>query len=186
MVMRIARLAVMLRRLRRREDGVSAVEFALILPVMLVLFFGCVEVGDALTIDRKVAHVASTLSDLVTQSKSVTSTDVSNIFSAASSIMSPYSSAALKMKISGVTVDSTGKATVTWSKASNDTALAKGTVLTMPTAMMTPSTFTVVAEVHYPYTPTVGYVMTGSFDLTSTFYLRPRLSTTICLDTSTC
>jgi Flp pilus assembly protein TadG len=63
MVMRIARLATMLRRLRRREDGVSAVEFALILPVMLILFFGCVEVGDALTIDRKVAHVASTLSE---------------------------------------------------------------------------------------------------------------------------
>jgi len=186
MVIRLTRLAAMLRRLRRREDGVSAVEFALILPVMLVLFFGCVEVGDALTIDRKVAHVASTISDLVTQSKSVTSTDVDNIFGAAASIMSPYSSAPLKMKVTGVTVDANGKATVTWGKASNDVALTAGTIMTMPAAMMTPSTFTVVAEVHYPYTPTVGYVMTGSFDLTSTFYLRPRSSTKVCLDTTTC
>lgn len=186
MVRRALLLAVLVRRLRRREDGVSAVEFALILPAMLILFFGCVEVGDALTIDRKVAHVASTLSDLVTQSKSVTSTDVSNIFSAASSILDPYSSATLKMKVSGVTVDSKGKATVTWSKASNDTALTKGTPLTVPTAIATPSTFVVVAEVHYPYTPTVGYVMTGSFDLTSTFYLRPRQSDKVCLDAATC
>ncbi|MBN8997199.1 MAG: pilus assembly protein [Rhizobiales bacterium] len=184
--MRIALLAAMIRRLRRQEEGVSAVEFALLLPVMLILFFGCVEVGDALTIDRKVTHVASTLADLVTQSKSVTSTDVSNIFGAAASILSPYSSATLKMKVSGVTVDSKGNATVTWSKASNDTALTKGTPLTMPAAMMTPSTFTVVAEVHFPYRPTVGYVMTGSFDLHSTFYLRPRASDKVCLDASTC
>lgn len=186
MVMRLALLAGMIGRLRRREDGVSAVEFALILPAMLILFFGCVEVGDALTIDRKVAHVASTLSDLVTQSKSVTSTDVTNILAAAASIMDPYSSATLKMKISGVKVDSAGKATVVWSKASNDTALSKGTELAVPAVIATPSTFVVVSEVHYPYKPTVGYVMTGSFDLTSTFYLRPRSSDQVCLDASTC
>jgi Flp pilus assembly protein TadG len=186
MVMRAALALAMLRRFGRREEGVSAVEFALILPAMLILFFGCVEVGDALTINRKVAHVASTISDLVTQSKSVTSTDVSNIFNAASSILAPYSSSTLKMKVSGVTIDSSGKATVTWSKASNDTALTKGTVLTLPAAIATPSTFTVVAEVHYPYKPTVGYVMTGTFDLRSTFYLRPRLSDKVCLDATTC
>jgi Flp pilus assembly protein TadG len=185
-VIRAARLALHLRRLRRREDGVSAVEFALILPAMLILFFGCVEVGDALTIDRKVAHVASTLSDLVTQSKSVTSTDMTNIFGAASLIISPYSSSTLKMKVSGVSVDSKGKATVTWSKAVNDTALTKGAAITVPAAIATPSTFVVVSEAHYPYTPTVGYVMTGTFDLTSTFYLRPRASDKVCLDASTC
>jgi Flp pilus assembly protein TadG len=185
-VRRIALLAATLGRFRRREDGVSAVEFALILPAMLILFFGCVEVGDALTIDRKVSHVASTISDLVTQSKSVTSTDVSNILNAAATIMSPYSSATLKMKVSGITMDSKGKATVAWSKASNDTALTKGDPITVPTAIATPSTFVVVAEVHYPYTPTVGYVMTGTFDLKSTFYLRPRVSDKVCLDASTC
>jgi Flp pilus assembly protein TadG len=182
----VTRLVLALRRLRRREDGVSAVEFALILPIMLILLFGCVEVGDALTIDRKVAHVASTLADLVTQSKSVTSDDVSTIFSAAGLIISPYSSSALKMKVSGVSVDKNGKATVAWSKASNDKALKNGDPISVPTAIASPNTFVVAAEVHYLYQPTVGYVMTGSFDLRSTFYLRPRASDKVCLDSSTC
>jgi Flp pilus assembly protein TadG len=182
----VIRLALALRRFRRREDGVSAVEFALILPIMLILLFGCIEVGDALTIDRKVAHVASTLSDLVTQSKSVTSNDMTSIFGAAGLIVSPYSSSALKMKVSGVSVDKNGKATVAWSAASNDKALTKGDPITVPAAIATPNTFVVVSEVHYPYQPTVGYVMTGSFDLRSTFYLRPRASDKVCLDASTC
>jgi Flp pilus assembly protein TadG len=182
----VIRLAIALSRLRRHEEGVSAVEFALILPIMLILLFGCIEVGDALTIDRKVAHVASTLSDLVTQSKSVTSTDMATIFTAAGLIISPYSSSTLKMKVSGVSVDKDGKATVAWSKASNDKALNKGDSITVPTAIASPNTFVVVSEVHYPYQPTVGYVMTGSFDLRSSFYLRPRASDKVCLDASTC
>jgi Flp pilus assembly protein TadG len=143
-------------------------------------------VGDALTIDRKVAHVASTLSDLVTQSKSVTSSDMTSIFGAAGLIISPYSSSTLKMKVTGVSVDKKGNATVAWSKASNDKALKTGDPITVPAAIASPSTFVVVSEVHYPYQPSIGYVMTGSFDLSSTFYLRPRASDKICLDASTC
>ena len=60
------------RRLAGDQRAVSAVEFALILPIMLLLLFGGVELGDALTIDRKVTHVTSTISDLVAQSKTIT------------------------------------------------------------------------------------------------------------------
>src|SRR5947199_4130712 len=168
------------RRLVADTRAVSAVEFALILPIMLMLYFGTVELGDALTIDRKVTHVTSTITDLVTQSKVITSTDMTNIFNAAASIMTPYSSATLKMKVTGVWIDANSKATVSWGFAQNDTALSKGTTFTVPTALVQASTFLVVTEAHYPYTPTVGYVMTGTYDLTDTFYLRPLLSDKVC------
>lgn len=174
------------RRLAEDERGVSAVEFALILPVLLMLYFGAVELGDALTIDRKVTHVTSTLSDLVTQTKVITDTDMTNIFNAATAIMTPYPDTSLRIKVTGVYMDANSKATVSWGYAKNDTALAKGTSFAVPTALVQASTFLVVTEVHYPYTPTIGYVMTGTYDLNDTFYLRPRLSDKVCKDTSPC
>ncbi|MEJ0011833.1 MAG: TadE/TadG family type IV pilus assembly protein [Bauldia sp.] len=179
---------------RRNAQGVSAVEFALILPVMLTLYLGCNELGNGLTIARKVTHITSTLSDLVTQSKdAISAGDMTNIMNAASSIMTPYSASSLKIRISEYHIDGATppKVHVVWSSANaNDTPLpidphetdttkaAKpNTYITnLPQTLLTPNTYLITAEVHYDYTPTIGYVLTGHFDLHDQFYLRPRLS----------
>ncbi|HMN84821.1 MAG TPA: pilus assembly protein [Bauldia sp.] len=162
-------------RFGRDRSGVSAVEFAIILPIMVLLFFGSVELTDALTVKRKVTHVASTLSDLVAQSKTLSAGEIDDILAAAAAIITPYSDSKLKIKLTGVTVDSKKKATVSWSRTKNDTAYAKGASFTLPTDILEASTFIVVGEVKFNYAPLVGYVLTGSFDLNDKFYLRPRL-----------
>lgn len=177
--LRRRRLQRPFRRLAGDRSGVSAVEFALLLPLMLSLYFGAVEVGDALTIDRKVTHVTSSLADLVTQSRTISNNDMKNILDAAASVITPYESGLLRIKVSGVAIDNDGKATVVWSDARNDTPLAKNSVVSLPTAVKQPNTFLVTAEVHYTYTPTIGYMLTGSFDMKDQFYLRPRLSDTV-------
>ena len=166
-------------RFAKNRAGVAAVEFALILPVMLTLYLGGIQISDALSISRKVTHVTSSLGDLITQSKNVTDADMKNILDAASSVMAPYSATTLKMKISGITIDSKQTATVTWSDARNDTPLTKGATVTLPAGINQASTFIVTAEVHYAYTPLIGYALTGTFDLNDHFYLRPRLSDTV-------
>jgi Flp pilus assembly protein TadG len=174
----IGRLTRPLFRLASDRRGVSAVEFALILPLMMTLYLGGNELSHALTIARKVTHVTSSLGDLITQSKTITDADMANILNAATAVMTPYPTGLLlKIKVSGIDIDATGKATVAWSDAQNDTALTVGAVVTnLPAAVKTPSTFIVTAEVHYAYTPAIGYVLTGTFDLKDQFYLRPRLS----------
>jgi Flp pilus assembly protein TadG len=164
------------RNFRQDLRGVSAVEFALILPIMVSLYLGGIQISDALTINRKVTHVASTLGDLVTQTKSITNADMSNIFDAAASIMTPYSATTLKMKVSSIKIDGNAKATVVWSDARNDTALTKNATVTLPTAVNQKNTWVVATEVHYSYAPWVGYILTGTFDLHDQFYLRPRLT----------
>ncbi|MCB1495538.1 MAG: pilus assembly protein [Bauldia sp.] len=177
---RPAMIRLMPERLAKRfgadQSGVSAVEFALILPIMLLLYFGAVELGDALTIKRKVTGVTSALTDLVTQSKKVTDSDMGNIFKAAKTIMQPYDDGKLAIKVSGVRIDANGKATVAWSDALNDSPLAKGSPIALPANLIENDTFLVTTEVHYDYKPTFGYVMTGSFDLNDQYYMRPRLS----------
>ena len=72
------------RRLSGDPSAASAVEFAIMLPIMLLMFFGTAEFGEAITIDRKVGHVASALGDLVAQSKSLSDADMQNILDASS------------------------------------------------------------------------------------------------------
>ncbi len=61
-------MTTLLRKLHRREDGAAAVEFALVLPVLVLLVFGIMEFGmtfrDTLTIASATRTGARTASAL--------------------------------------------------------------------------------------------------------------------------
>jgi len=178
--MRPAHLAARARRLLCRfhsdKRGVSAVEFAMLLPLMVTLYIGGVEVSSAIAVDRKVTLVSRTLGDLVAQSTSVNANDMTNILNAASSVVQPYSPSLVKVKVSRIDVDGNGVAKVFWGKALNDTARAKDAVVTLPPALNTANSSLIWAEAQYSYTPAIGYVITGTLQLKDQIYMRPRLS----------
>ena len=181
--MRPAHLAVRARRLLRRfqsdKRGVSAVEFAMLLPLMITLYIGGVEVSSAIAVDRKVTLVARSVGDLVAQSTSVNATDMTNILNAASSVVQPYSGSLIKVTVSRVDVDANSVAKVVWSKTKNGTARQANDVVTLPAALNTANTSLIWAESQYAYTPAMGYVITGTMQLKDQIYMRPRLSDTV-------
>lgn len=162
------------RRLLGDRSGVSAVEFAIVLPIMLTLYLGGNEFGHAFTIKRKVTHVASTVADLITQSKTVTNADIENIFNVASAIMTPYGSSDVTIRVAMIKIDADENATVMWSAARHQTPLAVNASVTLPEDVNTADTYVLSTEVHYPYNPGIGYTLTGPIDLWDMFYLRPR------------
>lgn len=165
----------------RDRRGAAAVEFAIITPAILTIFFGTAEVSTGVGIDRKVVMTARTLSDLVAQSMIINDADMTNIFNAASSVMSPYStSAELHVKVSAVNIDSNGIATIGWSKALNSTARAAGATVAIPSALAMPNSQLIWSEVSYDYKPAVGYFITGTLNLSDQFFARPRQSSTVC------
>lgn len=166
-----------LRKLGRDRRGVSAVEFALIAPVMIAFYFGMAEVTQALLAERKAAHTASAIGDLVAQSSSVSSADLTDIFSIASTIMQPYSTTSLKMRVSSLTADSGGTPKVDWSSGSGLTALTTGATVTgVPTGVMTAGQSVVMSEVTYSYDSPVNVMMPNAVTFSRKFYLRPRKS----------
>lgn len=174
----------LLRHLAGDRAGVAAVEFALLLPVMIALYIGGLEFSDAFTVKRKVTNATSALGDLITRTEEISKSEMTDILEAASAVIAPYEVGNLKIKVSGVTIDSKSVATVDWSAAQNDTPLAEGTTMTLPDGVKIPDSFLVVVEVHYNFDPAIGYAITGSIDLTDTFYLKPRLSDAVCYDTT--
>src|SRR5438105_2970094 len=145
----IRRLCGPIERLARDERGVSAVEFAMLLPIMVAAYFGTVEISQGVTIDRKVTLVARTVADLVAQSQTITNADVTNIMSAATAVAAPYSTSVLKVTVSSVSVDANGNAKVVWSDASaNATARPADQVVTanIPQALRVANTSLIWGE----------------------------------------
>jgi len=159
--------------------GISAVEFAMLLPVMLTLFLGSVEASQGIATDRKVELTAHTLADLSSQYTDITNADMANILNAGSAIIAPYSAANLKEVISEISINAQGNATVVWSDTLNGTALTVGQSVTVPSSLATPNSYLVLAQVQYSYNPTYGYVMTGTLTLSDQSFMRPRESTSI-------
>jgi Flp pilus assembly protein TadG len=163
------------------QRGAAAVEFGIITPAILAIFFGTAELAQGVGIDRKLTITSRALSDIVAQSTTVSDADMTNIFAAGTAIMTPYPITTLKAKVSAVNINADGTtATVAWSSAHNDTARSAGDVVTIPTALKIANTQLIWSEVSYGYTPAVAYSITGTLTMTDQFFARPRQSSTIC------
>ena len=179
----IAGAAALLRRrlahFRADRRGVSALEFALTLPVMLGLYLGSAEVTQGITIQRKVTLAARTIADLASQNPSITSAQMTNILNAGSAIIAPYPSASLAETISEVAIDGSGNATVAWSVTLNGTALTVGQPVTVPSTLAVPNSYLILGQASYSYNPTYGYVLTNTLSLTDQYFMRPRQSNSV-------
>jgi Flp pilus assembly protein TadG len=170
----------------RDDRGVVATEFAIVVPIMLIAFFGTVEFCSAVAVDRKVGIMARTLSDLTSQNTWVTDQQLTNIFNASTQIMAPYTTTPLQSTISELYVDpNTLVARVQWSQGANTRAV--GSPVAVPTALKIGGTYLIFSEVKYQYVPTVGYVMAKTgIALSDLSYTRPRQSVCVMYNTSVC
>jgi Flp pilus assembly protein TadG len=166
--------------------GVAAIEFAMLLPVMLVMYFGMEEFSTGLSVSRQVTLVARTLSDLTSQSTSVADTDLINFGETAKAILTPNDPSILRSSVTEIYIDpKTHLARVQWSKGMSIDTSGNVTVgpSSHPTSQVVPvppelnidGTYVIWSEVSYNYKPTVGHVMikTG-VNLSDFAYTRPR------------
>jgi Flp pilus assembly protein TadG len=173
------------RRFIRERRGVSAVEFALLLPFMLTLYLGGTEITQAVTIKRKTTIATRTIGDFVAQSSTITNAQMTNIMNATKAVVAPYAQGNMKIVVTSVGIDAANNATVVWSDATaNATAKSPGTSVTLPTGLNAfPNTTVIWTEAEYTYTPPIGYLITGDMNLSDKMYMRPRLVAKVCRDT---
>jgi Flp pilus assembly protein TadG len=171
-------------RFKQDQQATSAVELAMILPVLLTFYLGTVEVSQGVTLDRKVTLTARTAADLASQVSSIDNNYMNNLLGASSQVMScnPINKvsscdiAKLKITVSEVKIDANQNVKVVWSDTFNGTKRAVGSSVSLPPALKLANTNLILSEVSYSYTPTVGHVITGTLSLSDQIYMRPRLS----------
>lgn len=175
-------------RFMRDHRANAAVEFAFIVPLMLTMFFGMVEFSSAVAASRKVTLIARTMSDLVSQSSTVTSTDLTNFGTTGNAIMNPYPLTGLQTRVTEIYIDpATLNGKVIWSKGSGMADRAANSAITVPTALQIGGTYLIYSEVNYQYVPAVGYIMAAAGVALSDYtYTRPRISLCVLYNTTVC
>ena len=169
-----------LKRIRSDERGVAAVEFALIAPIMILIYCGLAELTIAMMAERRAAHSASVVADLVAQqANGVAIADLDDIFKIANSIMYPFPTGPLKMRITSVVTVGTTP-TMSWSRAYGGlTKMAAGTVAGFPPNLLAAGDSVIQADVQYTFTSPLKYVMHNDVTFSDTYYLKPRSGTAV-------
>lgn len=173
------------RSVKRECRGTFAIEFAFILPLMLILYVGAVEVSNTVTAWRRTDQVAYTVADLVAQARSLSASQIDNITAAASSILAPYSTDNLTIVLTSVVADKDNRPKVAWSCTNgHGSGRAKGSAVTLPVGLTEAGSSVIMAEVVYNYTPLVKTkslfgLKFDNIPMSRTFYSRPRRSATV-------
>ena len=185
----MSRLRRLIAGFARNEGGTAAVEFALIMPFLLALYFGSMEASALFTADKRVNSISSTVGDLTAQwdpdDGSLPQSTLTGYFAAATGIITPYSSAGVKQVVSLVYVKSDGTTKVLWSVANGTGATAR-TVGSSFTPLSTTSETDkiaqggclVAAETSYSYKPLLGQIFTSALNLSHINYFISRYGAT--------
>lgn len=168
-----------LRRWGADQRGLAAVEFALVAPVMVLLYCGLAELTMAMMAERRQAHAASVIADLVSQTPLVTPADLTDVFSVGAPILNPFPATGMKMRVSSIVADTNAVPKVAWSAGSGLAKLAVNTQVTVPNNLLAAGDSVIMAEVQYPYVSPLRIVLPNQMNFSSTFYLRPRRSPTV-------
>lgn len=168
------------RRLGDDERGLSAVEFALLAPVLIAFYFGLAEFCQGFMAQKRMGHVSSMVADLVAQEESVAIANLDDIFDIGGLIMRPFSTTPLKQRVSSVTRTS-GVAKVDWSRGDGMTARTAGATVTLPADLIANGESIIMSEATYDYDSPVDYLMPAVTKFSHVYYLRPRtVDKTLC------
>jgi Flp pilus assembly protein TadG len=167
-------------------SGVAAIEFALLAPVFLLLLLGVVEISRAVSMNRKLSSVTATVADLVAREKTITSSDVTAMYSVVTHIMKPWTAGPLQLAIIPVKADlNTGTTFKVYAATTNRATYngasikAKCDSYTLPAGMLGPGATMIVVEASYTFTPLFGSQIMPGTTWTDKAYLNPRNS---CVD----
>lgn len=189
------RLRVLVARIGRDRQGMAAVEFAMIAPILFVLFIGTVEISQALTVDRRVGQAASSTADLIARAPSsgLTTDDVDASMLIVRQLMSPYAVSPLLVKIVSVKASTNASGaltyTVDWSRDSaGGTPYSRNTNYSnIPANLLASGESVIVSETRYRYSPLIfSYFIKSAFNMNETFYLKPRNSSCVTLKPVSC
>jgi len=173
-----------LRRFVAGEQGVTAIEFALVLPVVLLILLGCFEVPRYVLIVQKIARTSSGVADLTAQAdEPLTKNQVDDIFKAGKVMMEPYDVVANgKIYVSSINNPGGGGVALTWQRDNGGTGPASRITATtiangtgVPVALRPISNEEVLAaEVFFTYQPIFSTLIYSGSTLYRVSYTRPR------------
>lgn len=174
------------KKLQKNEDGVAAIEFALVAPIMIAFYFGMAEIALGIMTDRNVSHATSVTADLATQLPSLNALEISDVMTATIAVLGVETS-----KLNEVTIELNS-----YQMETNGTINQVGYARLGPEISQGPANYdasklnaqmfnaqsgVVVARLNYKYKPATLMFM-SDFTMAETLVMKPRKSISVPFD----
>jgi Flp pilus assembly protein TadG len=173
----------LIRRLFACRKGTAGIEAALVLPILISMILGLVEMTRYIEASRKAMSAAQTVADLVAQDASHTTTSINEVRVAASLIMAPLTTTdgSFNLTISSVGFDSNGDPELLWQDpyagvATVDPAQATG--------LGDPNESVIAVNLTYTYQSPFDFFI-DQRTLSESAYARPRITRRVALNGQT-
>jgi Flp pilus assembly protein TadG len=174
-----------LTRYWKAEQGIAAIEFAFVLPVILTMLLGMVELSQALGVRAEIINMASTGADLIAQESTAKGTDLDSVFNALNAMLYPHNVKVATITITSVIDGGAGNAPrVAWScsmTGANATAVSPATKGNAPNPTVPAGLITqggggsvIWSHITYDYTSNLSWFLVGMIPWKNDFYLTPR------------
>jgi len=142
------------------ENGVAAIEFGFIFPIMFVMYIGMAAFVIGIEINSKLAFIAESMGNLTGRASSVNEVQLLNFFSASNTLMSPYSAAPVNVRIGSIVKNKDGMVKKCWGASLSNSSTPSAIIdaeppslseLGLPDEIMPISTTLIVVEATYIY-----------------------------------
>lgn len=165
-----------LRRFGKATGGLAALEFAILVPMMVLILFGSVDVIDMLGANRRAQNVAASLADVVARDTEVSNQEITGLWTAANVLLFPSAPANMQMRITSISIVDASTARVVWSEGHGGMApRTTNATIALPTAMMQPGTSVIFTETVFTYRSPLGIVLSAPITMRHNAYRRSRL-----------
>ncbi|MDE2575297.1 MAG: pilus assembly protein [Rhodospirillales bacterium] len=164
------------RALRADRRGVVAIELAMLTPLLMLMFFGCLEISQLARANKVVTNAAETIADLAAREGDYSAAAIANVCHGGKLVLSPFDASTLKVAIASVTHNAaTGTTTTDW----QDTSCGSANRMANPVAsagnlVAASGDSVIVVQASYTYTALTSMFLPLHYTLTQTAFARPH------------
>lgn len=160
------------------DDGVAALEAAMIFPLLLTLLVGVVDLGSGILVAQKVITASQISADLIGRHEIVSDGEIDEAVEAAAMAMSPYSSSIeLGVDIVSLEFNGDGTADVLWRRTQN--MAPNETAVDSAASLGAEGEGIVAVTVQYTFEPIFVGFLFENMEFTEVAFIRGRKSATI-------
>ena len=171
----------LIKKFWKNKEGVSAVETAIRLPLLITLLTAVYDLGQGVVISQKVNTAAHVMGELLTRYETVDDALITDIINAGELSLEPYSTGPLAYDIASVQFDENGDPLTLWRRTFNMTAEEAPIDATI--GLGGEGEGVVVVSVTYSYIPFFNNFLIDEFSMYERSFLRGRKSMTVpCTD----
>jgi len=166
------------------RKGSVSVEAALVLPVLMGILIGMVEMSNYIEVTRKAMSAAQTVADLVAQDSSHTDATLAQTRAAAKLILNPFpvDATSLSVTIASIGFDDNGDVEPLWQDP------YEGSIVGDPNDaadLGDPTESVIMVTLTYTYDSPFGFLFTDNRTLNETAFARPRIARRIAFNDKT-